>query len=56
MATNVYKPKATYYKLPEDALKKLLKRPPVRPLVPAAGTARQLPWLAGGLKIKRKLI
>jgi len=53
---NFFLPKPTLTKLPEDALKKLLKRPPVRPLVPAAGTAGQLPWLAGGLRIKRKLV
>ena len=50
----IVKPKITFYRLPEEAFKQLLKKPPVRPLTPTV-TGGRLPWIAGGLKIRRKI-
>ena len=53
-ATTTFKPKLTSYKLPKGALQKRLQQPLAKPMM-SVQTAGRLPWIAGGLKIRRKI-
>jgi len=52
MADNFFLPKPTLTKVPEDFLKKAAVIAPLASQITSRGSG--LPWVAGGLRIKRK--